>query len=263
MSDIRLYMFQSGYQRCKYHDIRMNQGEDSDYIIPVPWFLLTHPQGNVVIDGGLAVEGLKDPRAYWGPAVEQFQPIMDINQGCRRQLAKLGIRPESVRYVLLSHLHSDHTGAIGRFPEATHLVQRAEYDYAFSPDWFTAGAYCRKDFHREGLKWQFLAGDADDGFDLYGDGVLKIIYTPGHSPGHQSFVVSLPSGKSFTLAIDAAYTLDHFQDKALPGLMPSASQVARSVAKLRVVTQMHNAEIIPGHDPDIWPHYAMKTEGYN
>lgn len=74
MSDIRLYMFQSGYQRCKYHDIRMNQGEGSDYIIPVPWFLLTHPQGNVVIDGGLAVEGLKDPRAYWGRLLTSITP---------------------------------------------------------------------------------------------------------------------------------------------------------------------------------------------
>ena len=263
MSNVRLYMLQSGYQRCKYHDIRMNQGNGASYIIPVPWFLLVHPQGNVVIDGGLAVEGLDNPRAYWGKAVEQYQPIMDADQGCIRQLAKRGITPESVRYVLLSHLHSDHTGAIGRFPAATHVVQREEYDYAFSPDWFAAGAYCRKDFDRSGLKWQFLDGHATDGFDLYGDGVLKAFFTPGHSPGHQSFIVSLPSGRSFTLAIDAAYTLDHFYDKALPGFMTSASEATRSVAKLRMVTEMHNAEVIPGHDPDIWPRYAMATEGYN
>lgn len=263
MSEIKLYMLQSGHQRCQYHDIRMNQGKGDSYVIPVPWFLLTHPQGNTVIDGGLAVEGLNNPHGYWGNAVEHYKPIMDADQGCASQLTNLGISPESVRYVLLSHLHSDHTGAVGRFPAATHIVQRQEYDYAFSPDWFAAGAYCRKDFDREGLKWHFLKGLETDGFDLYGDGVLQAFFTPGHTPGHQSFIVSLPSGRAFTLAIDAAYTLDHFYDKALPGLMTSASEAARSVAKLRALTEMHNAEIIPGHDPDIWPRYVMKTEGYN
>lgn len=66
MRDIRLYMFQSGTQLCKVHNIKMNQGLGADCEIPVPWFLLIHPKGNVAIDGGLAAEGLADPRAYWG-----------------------------------------------------------------------------------------------------------------------------------------------------------------------------------------------------
>lgn len=138
MNDIRLYMFQSGSQCCKLHDIKMNQGDGADYTIPVPWFLLTHPKGHVVIDGGLAAEGLADPRAYWGDAVDAYRPIMSPEQGCVAQLASLGIAPEAVRFVVLSHLHSDHSGAIGRFPEATHVVQRREYEYAFAPDWFAA-----------------------------------------------------------------------------------------------------------------------------
>lgn len=138
MAEIRLYLFQSGTQRCKYHDIRMNQGEGSHYEIPVPWFLLTHPKGHAIIDGGLAAEGLADPRAYWGDTVKHYQPLMTEEQGCVAQLRAMGIAPEEIRYVLLSHLHSDHTGAIGRFPNALHIVQRQEYNYAFQPDWFTA-----------------------------------------------------------------------------------------------------------------------------
>ncbi len=207
MPEIKLFMFQSGTQHCRYQHIRMNQGVGEHYEIPVPWFLLTHPDGFTLIDGGLAVEGLKDPGGYWGSAVEQFKPVMSEEQGCVEQLKRIGIAPEDIRYVVLSHLHSDHTGAIGRFPHATHVVQRQEYEYAFAPDWFTSGAYCRRDFDRPQLNWLFLNGLSDDHNDLYGDGTLQCIFTPGHSPGHQSFLIRLPGGTNFTLAIDAAYTL--------------------------------------------------------
>ena len=172
MPEIKLFMFQSGTQHCRYQHIRMNQGVGEHYEIPVPWFLLTHPDGFTLIDGGLAVEGLKDPSGYWGSTVEQFKPVMSEEQGCVEQLKRIGIAPEDIRYVVLSHLHSDHTGAIGRFPHATHVVQRQEYEYAFAPDWFTSGAYCRRDFDRPQLNWLFLNGLSDDHYDLYGDGTL-------------------------------------------------------------------------------------------
>ena len=70
--------------------------------------------------------------------------------------------------------------------KAQHIVQRAEYDYAFNPHWFAKGAYIRADFDRPGLDWKFLGGEFTDNFDLFGDGVIRMIFTPGHSPGHQS-----------------------------------------------------------------------------
>ncbi len=263
MSDIRLYMFQSGTQRCRFHDIRMNQGNGASYEIPVPWFLLTHPKGNVVIDGGLAVEGLADPRAYWGDAVDSYQPVMLEEQGCVAQLAKLGISREDVRFVVLSHLHSDHSGAIGRFPHATHIVQRREYEYAFTPDWFAAGAYVRRDFDRPGLKWHFLEGDATDGYDLYGDGALRMVFTPGHSVGHQSFLVRLPKSGAILLAADAAYTLDHWNEKALPGFMASAVDTVRSVGKLHMLAGQTDAVVVTGHDPEAWPGFKQAPAYYD
>lgn len=77
-------------------------------------------------------------------------------------------------------------------------------------------------------------------------------FHPGHSPGHQSFIIRLPGGTNFTLAIDAAYTLDHYHEKALPGLMTSATDVAQSVRKLRQLTERYHAVFIPGHDPEEW-----------
>lgn len=263
MSEVRLYMFQSGTQQCKLHDIKMNRGNGADYEIPVPWFLLTHPKGHIIIDGGLAAEGLSDPRSYWGASVDSYKPVMTKDQGCIAQLEKLSFAPENIRFVILSHLHSDHSGAIGRFPNATHVVQRREYEYAYTPDWFAAGAYTRKDFDHPGLHWQFLEGDATDHYDLFGDGVLRMVFTPGHSVGHQSFLVTLPHSGPILLAADAVYTMDHWNEKVLPGFMASAVDTVRSVRKLRALADKVGAVLVPGHDPETWPSLTRAPAYYD
>ncbi len=156
MAKLRLYMFECGTIRLKLHDIKMNQGLNELYRIPVPWFFIQHPRGNIVIDGGNAVECASQPYEHWGSTADKSYPEMRIEQGCVNELQRLGIEPDSVTYVLQSHLHLDHTGAIGRFPNAVHVVQRAEYEYAFTPDWFAAGNYIRKDFDKPALRWMFL-----------------------------------------------------------------------------------------------------------
>lgn len=178
-------------------------------------------------------------------------------------LRQLGVAPESVRFVLQSHLHLDHTGAVGRFPNAVHVVQRAEHQYAFTPDWFAAGGYVRKDFDRPGLAWQYLDGSATDYYDLYGDGSIVLVSTPGHSPGHQSFLIALPQTGRVLLTVDAAYTLDHWNEKALPGFMTCAVEVARSVRKLKALAARTDALVVTGHDPDAWPGFRQAPAYYD
>ena len=85
------------------------------------------------------------------------------------------------------------------------MVQRVEYEYAFTPDWFAAGSYIRKDFDKLGLRWMFLEGSAMDFYDFFGDGTIRLIFTPGHSVGHQSFLINLPKSPPMLLTADAAY----------------------------------------------------------
>jgi N-acyl homoserine lactone hydrolase len=262
MSDIRLYMFQCGTLKCKVHHIKMNQGLNEPYEIPVQWFFIQHPKGNIVIDGGNAAECVGDPYAHWGGIADAYYPVMTEEQKCVNELARIGIDPASISYVLFSHLHLDHTGAAGRFPEALHIVQRVEYEYAFTPDWFAAGGYIRKDFDRPGLRWYFLDGTATDNYDLFGDGVVKMIFTPGHAPGHQSFLINLPKSGSILLTVDAAYTLDHWEEKALPGFLASTIDTVRSVRKLHQVARQTGAMIVTGHDPDAWPKFKKAPQYY-
>tara|TARA_R110002126_G_scaffold47786_2_gene133668 strand:- start:1056 stop:1985 length:930 start_codon:yes stop_codon:yes gene_type:complete len=260
-SDIQLYMFQTGTLRTKTKYIKMNQGEEN-FEIPVPWFLIKHPKGNVVIDGGNAIETAIDKRGHWGAVVDAYDPVMSIKDNCVDQCRSVGVEPEDVSYVLQSHLHLDHSGAVGRFPKAQHIVQRVEYDYAFNPDWFSAGAYIRADFDRPGLDWKFLGGEYTDNYDLYGDGAIRMIFTPGHSPGHQSFLINLPNTGPILLAIDAAYTLDHWENKALPGLVCSSVDAAYSVAKLHKIAQETGALVVTGHDPEHWKTFRKAPHAF-
>jgi glyoxylase-like metal-dependent hydrolase (beta-lactamase superfamily II) len=188
---------------------------------------------------------------------------MRIEQGCVNELQRLGIEPDSVTYVLQSHLHLDHTGAIGRFPNAVHVVQRAEYEYAFTPDWFAAGAYIRKDFDKPALRWMFLEGLATDFYDLFGDRTIRLIFTPGHSVGHQSFLINLLKSPPMLLTADAAYTLDHWNEKALPGFLTSTIDAVRSVQKLHQVVRQSGAQVVTGHDPEGWPTFKKAPDFYD
>ncbi len=87
---------------------------------------------------------------------------------------------------------------------------------------------------------------------MYGDGVIKIIFTPGHTPGHQSVMVKLPKTGHMLFTGDACYTGDHWCDKCLPGLVSSSSDAAASVKKLRRIAKEHDAKVVWGHDPVSW-----------
>lgn len=261
-TDTRLYMFQAGSIRTTEVHIKLGAGQD-EYTIPVPWFLITHPKGNVIIDGGSAVECADDPVGHWGAASDIYWPVMDREQGCINQLEQHGFNIDDVRYVIQSHLHLDHSGAIGRFPKATYIAQRKEYEYAYTADWFAAPGYIRKDIDRPGLDWYFLDGENTDGFDLFGDGVIRTIFTPGHAPGHQSFLINLPNSGPMLLAVDASYTMDHWNEKCLPGFLTSAIQAARSVKKLHMIAAQTGATVVTGHDPDAWPSFKQAPEFYD
>lgn len=261
MAETRLYMMQTGMLECRECNIKMNHSQ-APYEIPVPWYLITHPKGNVVIDGGCAVECALDPVAHWGPITEVYWPVMSADEGCVAALEGMGIAAESVRYVLQSHLHLDHTGATGRFPNAKHIVTRREYEYAHSPDWFAANAYINADIDRPGIDW-FLLEDGDDGYDVFGDGVVRFIFTPGHSPGHASFLIQLPRQGAVLLAVDAAYTTDHWDEKALPGFVASATDAVRSVRKLKALAEKHSALVVTGHDPGAWPGFKRSPRYYD
>jgi N-acyl homoserine lactone hydrolase len=263
--DVRLYMFECGTLKCHVENIKMNQGLGDPYEIPVPWFLVSHPKGNVVIDGGNAGECATDARGHWGDIVDVYTPVMTPEQACVPALQQAGFDPASVKYILQSHLHLDHTGAVAavdQFPNAQVVVTRAEFEYGHAPDWFAAPGYIQADYHKPGVPWVLL-DETDDGYDLYGDGVIRMWRSPGHAPGHQSFEITLPNNGAMLLTVDAAYTMDHWNEKALPGFLASAVDTVRSVRKLHRIADRADATVVTGHDPDAWPGFKQAPDFYD
>jgi N-acyl homoserine lactone hydrolase len=253
--EIRLYMFEGGTVDLPLRNFTMGAGQGGERIVtPVIWFLITHPRGNVILDGGNAPEVAVDAKAHWGAITEMSTVTMAPEQAVLPALETVGVEPESVRWIVQSHLHLDHTGAVAvidRFPNAQVMATRTEYEWAHAPDSYTALGYVQADYVKPGIDWVLLE-ESDDGWDLFGDGTLRCWRTPGHSPGHQSFEVNLPSGDCFLLVFDAANALDHYEEKALPGFLVDALATVRSVRKLRRLAWRSQATVIAGHDPDQW-----------
>jgi N-acyl homoserine lactone hydrolase len=88
----------------------------------------------VLYDGGNALEVAQDARKHWGAVVDAYEPVMSEDDFAVNQLQRLDIDPGSVKYVVQSHLHLDHSGAVGHCPNAQDLVQRRELEYAYTPD---------------------------------------------------------------------------------------------------------------------------------
>jgi glyoxylase-like metal-dependent hydrolase (beta-lactamase superfamily II) len=259
--DLRLYFFSCGSLKTYTQFIKMNEGMGEEYEVPVPFFLITHPRGNVLFDGGNALEAAQDASAHWGEVAEVYMPEMTEDDFVVNQLQNMDVDPASVSHVIQSHLHLDHSGAIGHFPNAQYVVQRRELEYAYTPQWFQVPAYIRPDFDRD-VDWMFLYGEQDDDFDLFGDGTIRTLFTPGHAPGHMSLIVTLEETGPVMLTADACYTMDHYNNAALPGLLHSASDCAESVQKIHRAVDAHEAMVVTGHDPDAWPNFKKAPEYY-
>ncbi|HVW18845.1 MAG TPA: N-acyl homoserine lactonase family protein [Solirubrobacteraceae bacterium] len=267
MSDpIRLYLCDGGSIQLPLRNFKAGQGLDGEEVVtPVSWAILTHPRGNVIIDGGNAEEAADDPVGHIGDIALSSKITMTRDQAVLPTLGRLGIAPESIRWIVQTHLHFDHTGAIAaieRFPNAQVLVTRTEYEFALDPDWVTAPLYCRRDYDKPGVPWVLLEHD-EDGYDLFDDRTLRCWRTPGHAVGHMSVEVHLPSGEAFFLVIDAAYTLDHLVEKAISAFVVSVPDTLASVRKVRRLADRAGATVVCGHDPDAWPSFKHAPEYYD
>ena len=262
---VKLHMFEGGTIRCRVHNVKLGQGQGEPFEFPVPWFVVEHPRGLAVIDGGIAAACAGDPLEHWGEIANTYWPVMRPDQACVPALEAAGFDPADVRYVLQSHLHLDHTGAlaaIDRFPNAEVIATRDDYEYAHAPDWYADAVYIDDDFKHEGVRWSLLDAH-EDGYDVFGDGLVRCWRTPGHAPGHQSFEIKLANSGTFLLTIDAAYTSDHWNERALPGFLASAVETVRSVRKLHRIARRSNATVVTGHDPDAWRTFKHSPAAYD
>ncbi|HEV2723254.1 MAG TPA: N-acyl homoserine lactonase family protein [Thermoleophilaceae bacterium] len=229
--------------------------------IPVIAFLVEHPTaGPVLVDTGFHPAVAVDPKQALGSLGGLvFKEVeMDANQAVAAQLRDRGVDPASVSTVLMTHLHSDHASGIAEFPAATFLVSAKEWE-AGSSGRQTDGYLRRQYDHAFDYRTlDFDAADADSfatfgrSFDIFGDGSIRMVFTPGHSPGHCSVILRL-RGREALIAGDAAYTVRTIRESHLPFKMDDEHRFRRSLREIQLYLKgTPDALVIPGHDMEAW-----------
>ena len=230
--------------------------------LPIPAFLIEHPgAGAFLVDTGLHPSVCIDPRESLGRLLGRRDGFrMRPEQGAPEQLRARGLDAAGLGLVVMTHMHYDHTSGVSEFPGATFLLDRREWESATAPRGFTRG-YLTAHFDY-GFDWRTIDYDAPavDSFasfgrsvDLFGDGSVRLVSTPGHSAGHQSLVLRLRGGEAL-LTGDALYERRALDRDVRPLLMEDEHRYWRSVREIRrYVEQTPGTVVITGHDPAEWP----------
>ncbi|MEI8262001.1 MAG: N-acyl homoserine lactonase family protein [Actinomycetes bacterium] len=216
--------------------------------ITVTWSVVKHPEGVVLIDTGMCKEVITDADSAWGTGEERLGvPIMHRGQEISAQLAKIGLVPADVRYVVHTHLHGDHAGGNLDLPQATFIAQQDEFDYALGPDIPSMVREYPVDQIGIGvLNFQTINGD----LDLFEDGSIKIMKTPGHTPGHSSVLLNLKDTGPIIVSGDAMWTHEMTDEMMMPGICWFASDYVKSRRKLANLQEEKDAKWFFPHDPD-------------
>ena len=218
---------------------------------PVPAFLLEHPdQGPVLVDTGLDPAVEDDLAGQFGRlSALAFKGMkLDPAGTIREQVRARGVDPEAIRTILMTHLHVDHASGLKQFPGTTVMVSRREWEAAQADG---ARSGYRVEQLDADVEYRMLDVGAED-LDVFGDGSVIAISTPGHTHGHLSLEVATQEGPVL-IAGDAIYTLENLE----PGREPFKCEDRRawrdSVAKLRAWRDAHPGKLlIPGHDAAHW-----------
>ena len=220
---------------------------------PIMVYLIETVHGRVLYDVGCDYRKLADAtlRAahYAADGFPFGAPEMREDERLPAQLARLGIGPRDVDVVVVGHLHFDHAGGLHDFLEAEIHCHPDELEAARAN---ADGAYFAGDFDGQ-HRWRF------ERFERSLCAGLSIVDTPGHTPGHRSLVVELPSGRPVILAGDAADLQENLDAEIAPGLLfRDAEGRARedlalaSIRRLKKLSAEIGAELWPNHDFAHW-----------
>jgi glyoxylase-like metal-dependent hydrolase (beta-lactamase superfamily II) len=226
--------------------------------VPVPFFLLGHPQGLIVVDGGNPLAVARDPHAHWGELADVFEVHMSEAQHCEAQLRELGVSADDVSHIVQTHLHIDHTGALGHFPNAVVVVHAREREAALAAGDPMQSGYIRADYDRPELRWQTVEGNTD----LFGDGLIRLVETPGHAAGHMSLLIYLADTGPVLITADASDNQAQWEGRAHVRAFHSREDAARSLRRLHELADETGATVVFGHDPENWGQLRHAPEPY-
>ncbi len=221
--------------------MRIITGDDTTATFPIPSWLIEHPQGLVLFDTGLHRE-LQHDVTRIGRSAKAFRPDFPPGEELTARLTAVGVRPADITHIVFSHLHFDHAGGTAEIPDARIVVQTAEWAAGHDASLVDNGTYNPDDFDH-GHAVQTIDGV----HDLFGDGRIVCVPTPGHTPGHQALRVALDSGP-VVLTGDCIYFEEMLDRMIVPRFGHDATQQLASMAELRRMRDDEGCRLFYGHD---------------
>jgi N-acyl homoserine lactone hydrolase len=205
--------------------------------LPVPAYLLETERARILIDTGLHPGAVADSGAHYEPgALAHF--VFEQEESIADQ-----VDLSTVTMVIVTHLHFDHVGGLSLLPSGVPIViQRAEWEAgrdraAVARNFFLPKDYAAVDEGRLTL--------VDGDHDLFGDGSVELLSTPGHTPGHQSVRVG-----ELVIGADVVYYASGLDDHRFPVFGDDHKQQACSAERLRRLREQ-GMTVQPGHDPEV------------
>lgn len=219
-------------------------------------YVVEHPEGRVLFDSGAHPDLADDPVGRMGAGAEEFVVKLGPEDRIERVLARIELEPADIDLVIQSHLHFDHGGGLYAFPQTRVMVQRTELEFAEDPPEDQRDIYIADDFAPV-TNWHLVDGDED----VFGDGRLTVVATPGHTRGHQSLLVRLDDGRTIFLLADAAYLLEKMRMRRPPGVLWSEEALLATWDRVEELERGHDAFLITTHDLDYEERIKISPRG--
>jgi N-acyl homoserine lactone hydrolase len=216
------------------------RGDDLDRQsrIPVPAYVIETAEERVLVDTGLHPAAVDDPARHYGrpEALSVFRLELDESVDEQVDMA-------TITRVVLTHLHFDHAGGLALLPSSVPVVvQRREWEAGHDAAAVERNFYLPADYAAAGRQVTLVDGE----HDLLGDGSIRLLPTPGHTPGHQSVCV----GERLVLGGDVVHFASGLDDHRFPSFGDDFEAQAASADRLRALRDA-GAVVRPGHDPEV------------
>ncbi len=209
----------------------VNVGKSMDFVDNC--YLMHRTQGWLLWDTGVtdAIAAMPDGQAPADPRAIYWRRPKTLAS----QLEALGVKLAEIKYLAISHTHPDHIGNVELFPQAMLLVQKVEYEW---PSPLGVGRF----------KPEHPVTKLEGDYDVFGDGSVTIIATPGHTPGHQSLLVKLPKTGAIVLSGDAVHFKDNWDNRRVPSINTDKDKTAASMQRIADMLAKEKAQLWINHD---------------
>ena len=231
--------------------------------LPINVFVIEHRDGLVLFDTGQDRASVTDP-SYPPAGItgamyrRSAKAVIPADQTLTAGLGRLGYEPSDVSVVILSHLHQDHIGGLAQLSHARLYVSQAEWDTLSEPRAELAGLM-RRHIDLPGLAWTKITPEptADPALkpfttahDIFDDGSLVLIPTPGHTPGSLSLIVRRPEQPALALVGDLTFAPNLLESGHVPGA-GDRKQLKQSTAMMNELRRnLGGLVVLATHDPD-------------